>query len=274
MNNNNPFIEVIRVNLEFFTKEGYRLKDKQPLKDYKALADQWLSVRFKLGTFEHETALYELKQGFELARKDATWALKKIGIAFRENRRRNKNLKRSMEKTHAETKRVLEEMEEWVAEAEDKHSAVTSARVLTLKTMVDASEAVKLTYESQSNLVWYFLWADLLFYSAQVRYFVARLVFIALRQIYIIVVFILAFGIGYSWLTGFIRELIIGATPQTKWLGGALLVGGYFIKKYMIDPRLKKHQVRFESRWLKGLCDRLHEARTAVLIARTVERQH
>ncbi|MFM0065012.1 hypothetical protein [Paraburkholderia aspalathi] len=273
MNNDNPFSEVIRISLEFFTKEGIRLKDKQPLKDYKALADRWLSVRFKLGTFEHEIALYELKRDFKLARNDATAALKKIWIAFRERRAQDKNLKRSIKTFTVETKHVLAEMEQWAAKTEGKHPAAASARISTVQNMVEASEAVKRTYQIQSKFVWYFLQADLLFYSVQVKYLFAKSVFIVLRHVYIIVVFILLFGVGYGWLTGLARELIISASPQTKWLSGALVVGGYFIKKYLIDPRLKKHQIRFESKWLMGLCDRLHEARTAALIARTVERQ-
>lgn len=273
MNNEHPIFEVIRVNFEIFKEEGIRLKDKQPIKDYRALAERWLSVRFKLGTFEHETALYELKQDFKLARNDATEALKKIWLAFRERRAQDKNSKRTIDKFQAETKDLLKEMEEWAIKAEGRNYAATSSRVSSMKALAEASEAIKKTHQVHSQFVWYFLWADLLFYSVQVKYLFARSVFISLRHIYIIVVLILICGIGYSWLTGFSKELIIDAAPHVKWLSGALVVAGGFIKKYLIDPRVKKHQIRFESKWLRRLCDRLHEARTAALIGRTMERE-
>jgi hypothetical protein len=87
------------------------------------------------------------------------------------------------------------------------------------------------------------------------------------------VLFILQNAIGSSIFNVGLLLSIIEKSGQ-QWRVLLLLFATQFFKKYFIDPRLKKAQITFESRFLRGLVIRLHNVRASALLSNALNRKN
>ena len=269
----NPFSVFIDQQIKQFAGEVKRLRDRQPLVDYKALVDTFIFIVEKLGTVEHEVALAKLSSEFKLASTESADAWNQIWRDFKHQRRRAIQTERTFAEHSQQTKTQLADLEQSFSEITTEDEDLRQS----MRSCIDAAKrASKIGNEFESGLrkaPWLFLWVDLHSYSVYLRYIIAKLGFFLFRHGFIFLTSILILGIVYSQLTKALIEHFVALAPQWSWFAAALTLGAYVFKKYYFDPKLKKVQIKLETKCLRPLAFQLHIVRTMALMSRTHRRE-
>jgi hypothetical protein len=256
-----------------FTKQCKRLRDKGPLTEYKALIDAFQFVVFKLGTLEHEVALAKLDSDFQYASKESSDAWREIWRDFREHRRKAREADEFSAESHKREAELVAELENAYLEMGMEHRELRES----FRDALDAAKAgmsidigMGRTWRRSS---WLFLLINLYAFTANLRYFVAKVSFFIFRHTFIFATSIIFLGLIYSETSRLGIATITTLYPQWPWLGLALTLFGYFAKKYYFDPKFRKWQIKLESRRLRRLSFQLHIVRTLALYSRTLSRE-
>ena len=268
-----PVAKYMADRMQDFLKECKRLRDKQPLIDYKSLTDTYFFVVTRLGTLEHEVALGRLDLEFRAATRETLDAWRQMWRDFREHRERASEADRIFGQHSAEEKRLLADLEdsaknmpEGPQELQDAFREAVDAAKDAMSVDVDAGSAWR-------RSSWLFLRVNLQAFLIYMRYYTAKASFFIFRHSFIFVTSILALGLGYSETSRAAIGRLAALHPQWPWLSVVLAIAGYLLKKYIVDPQLKKLQVRLETKRLKRLALKLHLLRTMALYSRTLRRE-
>lgn len=268
----NPFQQFFTDRINHFAEEAKRLKDRQPLVEYKGLIDTFYFIGKKLGTVEHEVALAKVACEFKLASIESKDARRTIWRDFKIARARAIATEKSM----AESDRKATEL---LADLEESYSALPEDDELrqSMRSVLDAAHRTNVAGNGLGKGwrkgAWLTLYVNLSAYTVYSRYAYAKGMFFLFRHSFIFLTAILIFGIAYSQASRSGAESLASVLPQWPWAIGLLTVAGYVFKKYIIDPRLKKLQVKLEAKRLRRLAFHLHVVRTMALVSRTVRRR-
>jgi hypothetical protein len=271
---NDPLVAFVFERIEYFEAESRRLKDEGVLMEYKKLIDTLFLVIRKLGTVDHESAMADLSAEYKRAGPEASQAWSEIWRTFSAQRRRSSALKRQFQLTDTEVKRHTRSIEEFLASSEQEpgvDEVVCSLRAAVVA-MKKPHMSRKTFYKVWWPVPWLFLRVNLYAYTVYVRYFLARLKSSILRHSFIVIVSILIGGIAYSKLSAALISVISVSIPQLSWAVAVLTLCVYLLKKYYIDAKVKKLQVRLEAHWFFRVAFHLHLVRTLALISRTQAR--
>ena len=269
----NPFQQFFADRIDHFAAESKRLKDRQPLMDYKKLIDTFYFINKKLGTLEHEVALAKVTEEFNLAAAESADARRTIWHDFKLARAKAVASEKSTAASARKAAELLAGLEKSYAEMTEDNELRESMR-----SALDAAHRLTVPSEGLGRgwrkSAWLSLYVNLNAYTVYVRYAYARAMFFIFRHSFIFVTSILLFGIAYSQASKTGVEQLAAIFPQWPWAVGALTVAAYLIKKYVVDPRIKKLQVKLEASRLRRLAFHLHIVRTMALVSRTVRRRH
>lgn len=266
-----PFQKYILKQIAHFGAEGKRLHDTQPLTDYKTLLEAFYFIYRKLGTIEHEVALHKLDNEFSLAWRETRAAWRKIWHDFVTNRQHAIETERKLSSHDAEDEKMLHDLERSYAEMSHKnHELHHSARAV-LDAIHEFHKVGSELSTDWKKYTWIILRIDLLNYTVYLRYLASRTAFFVFRHAFIFVASIIVLGIFYSRASGVLITQISFLSSQWPW-AAVLTILTYVLKKYYLDPKLKKLQVSMETSRLKPLAIRLHLVRTFALASRTHER--
>lgn len=266
----NPLVDFIGKQIEYFANESRRLRDKGVLVEYKKLVDRLLSIQKKLGTVEHEVALAELSKEYTSARSEALAAWKGIWSTFRAQRGGAKSTASQMKILGNDIAAHIKAIEASLADADQEDAVLVDS---TRKALDAMKQAAARRFETTLwKGPWLLLLVNLQIYTVFVRYFGARLAFLTVRHSFIVVVLVLIFGMAYSKFTSGVNKVVASLAPASPWLLVAVMFGAYVFKKYYIDPRLKRLQVRIEFRWLSRVALHLHMVRMFALLSRAQSR--
>jgi hypothetical protein len=267
---NNPITAFINERITYFKNESFRLRDDRPLVEYKALVDTFFSIVQKLGTIEHEVALAALAEEYKCTTGEAAQAWKEIWRDFFWLRRNNIKVAHHFAHLESEVAARIRSAEEILKDTnvdndvgqelfESIHEALASAKSVTGNRFS----------KKWTNQHWWLLLANLQIYTVYVQYFIARLWFIVLRHSFIIIVSVIICGMVYSKLARLLSGYVSGFVSKWQWAAGLLVIfGAAVLKKYYIDAKIKRIQVRFETRWLSTIAFNLHCVRTLALVSR------
>ncbi len=269
----NPIAAYIKRQMKHFGNECKRLKNKQPLVEYKALVDTFFFIGRRLGTIEHEVALARLDSEFILASKEARNSWQSIWHDFKVRR---------LDAIKTEVSLVEHEgnLNQIISELEDSYSKLGEGDEEFRRSMRAVLDTLHQTTDSQISLgkgwkrgPWLFLWGDLGIFSVYLRYFAAKSAFFIFRHSFIFVTSILIFGIFYSQAAKHLVEWLANLAPQWPWIAAVLTVSAYLLKKYYLDSKLKAWQKSLESRRLRPLAFQLLVVRAMALASRTFEQK-
>lgn len=269
----NPLQQFFVDRIDHFAEEAKRLKDRQPLVEYKVLIDTFHFIGKKLGTIEHEVALAKVESEFKLASNESADARRTIWRDFKLARARAVATEKSMSESGRKAAALLGDLEESYAALPEDDKLRASMRSA-LDAMHRTTNAGNDFGKGWRKSAWLILYVNLSAYTVYIRYAFAKAMFFVFRHSFIFVTSILIFGIAYSQASKTSVEGLASIFPQWSWAVGALTVVAYLIKKYIIDPRLKKLQVKLEAKRLRRLAFHLHVVRTMALVSRTVRRRH
>jgi hypothetical protein len=268
---NNPIEKYMLDQIAHFSKECKRLGDKGPLVEYKALIDSFRQIVTKLGGLEHEVALDALKQEFRAASRESRDAWNGIWKTFRDHRQKakrydaeHKALKKAvviadLEKSYANLGTGFPEMK----------AAIDSCRnAMELSTNTDLNPGAMWRFGS-----WHFLLADLYRFTIYVRYYIAKGRFFLFRHSFTIVTSIIVLGVVMSVVLGELKVILSEIYPQLTWTGIAVVFIWGWVKKYYVDPKIKRLEKKLETRRLLPLAFHLHIVRTMALYSKTAERK-
>ncbi|MCC8944204.1 hypothetical protein H8A97_03580 [Bradyrhizobium sp. Arg62] len=267
--NHNPLTDFIGKYIDHFASEARRLHDKTPLIEYKKLVDSLILVTQKLGTLEHGVALAALSEEYKRATREAVQAWREIWRDFFAARRDVIDVERSNQEAEVH----IREVEESLASTDYRDEELAEAMRSLLMSAKQANAAEAELSKGWNRGPWLLLWASLQNYTVYLRYFVARLFFSVMRHGFIVLVGILIFGMLFSTLMNLARESISGLATALPWPAVLLAFGAYVLKKYYIDPKVQKLQVKLEARWLSSVALNIHFVRTLALLSRTRSRK-
>lgn len=270
----NPFQQFFVDRIDHFAAEAKRLKDRTPLVEYKALVDTFYFIGKKLGTLEHEVALAKVASEFKLASAESGDARRAIWRDFKQQRARSIATEKSMAESDLRASKLLADLEKLYSEMSKDDTDLRTSMRSALDAAHRTTEAGKDFGKGWQNGAWLMLFVNLQAYSVYLRYFYAKAVFFVFRHSFIFITSILLFGIAYSQASKAGIGQLSSLFPQWPWAVGALTVGAYLVKKYYFDPKLKKIQVKLETKRLRRLTFHLHVVRTMALVSRTVRRRH
>lgn len=268
----NPFQQFFVDRIDHFAEEAKRLNDRQPLVEYKGLIDTFYFIGKKLGTVEHEVALAKVASEFKLAAAESADARRTIWQDFKISRARAIATEKSMSESDRKAAALLADLEESYA-AMPKDDELRASMRSVLDAAHNATVAGSDLGKGWRKSAWLMLYVNLSAYTVYVRYFFAKTMFFLFRHSFIFLTSILIFGIAYSQASKTAVESLASIFPQWPWAVGVLTVAAYLVKKYIIDPRLKKLQVKLEARRLRRVAFHLHVVRTMALVSRTVRRR-
>lgn len=264
-----PLTDFIRERIDQLGIECRRLRDKGPLLEYRQLFETMFAVRRELGTPAHEVALDRLNHEYRDAWSESKFAWGQIWESFRRHRGHAEEIHAAFSTYDTEASVTIREIESSLQEATDRDPELTASLRHALDAMKRADAAGRKFASGWNRGPWLFLWADLWIYTVYARYLAARCAVGVLRHSFIIAVAILLFGIGYSKFRDAMTDLISSMSATWPWLTGLTLFGAYLFKKYYVDSKVKKLQVRFETRLLSKLAVHLHFVRAMALLSRT-----
>ena len=268
----NPYLSYIKEQMTHFGAEGQRLRDTKPLEDYKELVDAFFFIGRRLGTIEHEVALQRLDNEFSLAWSEGRSAWRKIWQEFSEQRREAVQTEGTFKVGDRESAKLLADLEKTYAEMDHQTEELRQSMRAALDAAQEADRAGAKLSTGWRKGPWLMLWANLSIYSVYVRYFLSRASFFLFRHAFIFVASILLLGIVYSKVYGILVQSVTDLAPQWPWVAGILAILALIFKKYYLDAKLKKLQVKIETKRLKPLVFHLHIVRTLALAFRTLER--
>lgn len=268
----NPITKFMLERIEDFSAECKRLRDKSPLIEYKALIDRFRLIVTKLGGLEHEVALAALNEEFRAASCESRDAWRGIWRKFREHRQRARILDEEYKARQREGAQLLADLEKSCEKLNDDFPEQN----VSFRSCIDAAKAADDLDLNMGSMwrsgSWQFLLIDLYAFSVYVRYHFAKATFFLFRHSFIAVTSIVIFGFGMSFVMRGTSNTLSELHPQWPWLGAAVAVFGYWMKKYYIDPKIRKLQTKLETRRLSPLAFHLHLARTMALYSRTASR--
>lgn len=269
-----PISSYIKENMEYFAGESKRLLDKGVLVEYWTLASRFLDVEQKLGTRDHEAALNMLAEDFVRARSAVLRDWSETWRSFFRWRSEIKRQDRMRHQSQEELKKILADMEGLALKNDASRSgAVAELNAHLESVMAIARESIGAPSNNFSGLPRAILLMDLRAFSIYLRYLLARCIFLLLRHSFIIFILVFVCGTLYSKGVAMLAEF---AAQHVNTLAGkvALVVFVAAIaKRYLIDPWLKRLQIKIESRWLSKLALKLHFALVLELTSRTARRQ-
>lgn len=264
----NPFLQFILGRIHHFTEESKRLKDRQPLVEYKCLIDTFYFIGKKLGTVEHEVALAKLESELKLAAIESQNARKKIWRDFRRSRAAAIATEHSFSENDRKSAELLTELEKSYAAMPEDDELRASTRSL-LDAFHDTTNAEIDLGKGWRKVAWLMLHVNFCVYMVYAKFFLEKTMFFLFRHSFIFLTSILIFGIAYAKASKIGIESLSLLLPQWPYVVGVLTVSAYVIKKYIIDPRLKKLQIKLEARRLRRLAFQLHIVRTMSLVSGT-----
>ena len=264
-----PLHTYIMSSLQYFSEESKRLKSKEPVEKFKLIVDAYIRIEEKLGQLDHDVALHTIKIEFKNVRRDIAERAKGALTQFLRYRSLASQQARDEQQRKVDSESYLREFREHI----EQLKAIDTALAGDTKDIYDSVvklEALHFSFSSTWRaLSWTGLWIDFQQFGIYVWYLVARTrVFIQFHA-FIFLVPILIMGIGYSMFSEFAIRALLSARPPSLWLGPALVVGVYFVKKYFFDKKLKALQKTVEARLLLPLSQRLLLARTLALQVKT-----
>ena len=270
---NNPIQKYILECIEIFSTECKRLKDKQPLIEYKALIDTLQLTVLKLGGLEHEVALAALDKEFKAASCESREAWSGIWKKFHSHRILARTLDTEHQAFKRDGDRLLADMKKSYGELGDEfpelkesfHRCIDEAKAVTNKDL-NLSDM----WRSGS---WQLLFIDLYAFTVFLRYHFAKVTFFLFRHSFIALTSFIIFGFGMTFLVRGTSTVLSELHPQWPWIGAAVAFFGYWIKKYYIDPKIRKLQIKLEARRLRLLAFHVHLARSMALYSRTTSRE-
>jgi hypothetical protein len=218
--------------MDQFAAECRRLRDREPLVEYKKLVDTLLSIQRNLGTVAHEVAAADLKAEYKKAKPEAAQAWREIWRRFAQQREHAKGIESHFRKLDSEVEAHIREVEESLKHPDATDDKLTDSLRDVLDPMKQANAAGKRLSKGWRKGPWLLLWVDLSIYLVYVRYFAARLVFTVLRHSFILVVAIAIFGIAYSKVAAALTEVTAGFASPWHWVAGALVFASCLFKKY------------------------------------------
>lgn len=272
----NPFEKFVTDRIKHFGEESKRLKDKQPLVEYKDLIDNFYFIHQKLGTLEHEVALDKVASEFRLAASESGDAFRRVWKDFKISLARADRIKSSMIDYDSKTAKYLVDLKKSYSELNDDDDKEFKE---TIKAVIDAedkaTQAAKNFDKGWNKIAWVMLYVNIRTYlMVYVRYGYAKAMFFVFRHSFIFITSILVFGILYSQVSKTGVDYLASIFPQWQWAIPIFAIGAVLFKKYIIDPRVKKLQVKLESNRLRKLAFHLHGVRTMTLVSKTVRRRH
>ncbi|MDY0748748.1 hypothetical protein SNE35_29890 [Paucibacter sp. R3-3] len=270
----NPFLEFTAGRTAHFLEESKRLRSKAPLQEYKVLLDVFDLIFTKLGTVEHEVALAQVSKEFQAVSKEASEVRRSAWRNFQINRREEKVWAAERTAEAKESAELLAEIERAAKEAMDGEISPDMRAALD-ETVAAARQAHTATLpygEEMGGTAWLLLRINLQSYGLYMRYHWARTQFFLVRHGFIFLTSILVFGIAYSQLAKEVISRLVALAPAWPWAVAVLTVLAAMAKKYLIDPRLKKLQVKLETRRLRPLAFQMHIARSLALAMRIARR--
>ena len=269
----NPFQQFFADRIDHFAAESMRLKTRQPLIEYKKLVDTFYFINKKLGTLEHEVVMAKVIEEFKLAAAESVDARRTIWRDFKLARARAVASEKSTAESDRRAAELLAGLEKSYAEMHEDDELRESMR-----SVLDAARRLTVPGNSLGRgwrkSAWLSLYVNLNAYTVYIRYAYARAMFFIFRHSFIFVTSILLFGVAYSEARNTGVDQLAAILPQWPWAVGALTVAAYLVKRYVIDPRIKKLQIKLEARRLRRLAFHLHIVRTMALVSRTVRRRH
>ncbi|MDR7007718.1 hypothetical protein [Paraburkholderia strydomiana] len=270
----NPIVSYIKGNLEYFTEESKRLADKGVLQEYWSLASRFLEVERKLGTSDHETAMRILAEDFIRARSAVVRDWNETWHSFFRWRAESKERDREQRQSQDELERILAEMEALTLKDDAIHSEAAAALNAHLKSVLEVARATVETPPIRfSGLPRALLLIDLRAFSVYLRYLLARCAFLFLRHSFIVFVLVFVCGTLYSKSAAALASLAAEHVAALSGRIAFIVFAAAVAKRYLLDPRLKRLQVKLESRWLTRLALKLHSALTLELTSRTARRR-
>jgi hypothetical protein len=224
----------------------------------------------KLGTIEHEAALAELSREHSSARSEAIAEWKAIWETYSEQKAIVKSVRTEQGSgLGIDTKAVRASLEGNA----DFYPELTNSMMGKVDLLEQVDASLNEFTKSLSKAPQYMLLVDLQMFFVFVKYFAARIAFLAMRHSFIIFVAILIFGVTYSRVVAGMTDFMEAYFPEWPWLGAALILGAALVKKYYVDAKLKKVQTRLEAHWLSRFALHLHMVRAYALLSRTKSRQ-
>ena len=124
----NPFQQFFADRIDHFAAESKRLRDRQPLVDYKKLIDTFYFIGKKLGTLEHEVALAKVAEEFKRASAESADARRTIWRDFKLSRARALATEKSMAESDRRATELLAQLEKSYAEMKEDDELRASMR--------------------------------------------------------------------------------------------------------------------------------------------------
>ena len=147
----------------------------------------------------------------------------------------------------------LDNLERSVAAAKDDDRALNESLERALQSFRELARVKVSMSDSYYKLSWFTLLINLRLLRVYAHYLLNRTsVFLAFHA-FVFLVPIAILGVGYSALSKYLIDYIALLGSQTPWIVAALTVGAYAIKKYILDKKLKRLQVSFETSLYKRL---------------------
>lgn len=268
-----PIQKYILERFADFSDECKRLRDKGPIIEYKALVDSFQLIVTKLGDLEHEVALATLNKEFRAASREAREAWSGIWRKFHEHRQRAKILDVEHKARQKEEAQLIAELEKSYSEFDDDFPEMKASLRSCLDAMKVAADVDLNPGTMWRSGSWHFLLVDLYGLSVYVRYYFAKGAFFVFRHSFIVITSIILLGLAMSRVSGEISKILTQLNPQWPWVGAAVAIFWSWMKKYYVDPKMKRLQTKLETRRLRPLAFHVHLARTMALYSRTLERR-
>lgn len=260
-----PVTQLILDQIDYFGDLAVQRGDEGPLSAFKEITDAFQEIDRCLGTLEHEVALDQLKRGLRSLRGQSASGIKRTWLGFWRVRQRAKEIRVQESVRSARMSAQLENLERSVAAAKDDDRALNESMERALHSFRELARVKVSMSDSYYKLSWFTLLVNLRLLRVYAQYLLNRTsVFLAFHA-FVFLVPIAILGIGYSALSKYLIDYIALLASQTTWIVAALTVGAYAIKKYILDKKLKRLQVSFETSLYRRLNVSLLVARTLAL---------
>lgn len=260
-----PITQLILDQIDYFGDVAIQRGHKGPISAFKEITDAFQVIDRCLGTLEHEVALDELKRGLRSLRGQAASGIKRTWLGFWRVRRRAEEIRLQESVRSATISAELEKLERSVAAAKDDDRVLNESMERALQSFRELAPVRVSMSNSYYKLSWFTLLVNLRLLRIYAKYLINRTsVFLAFHA-FVFLVPIAILGIGYSALSKYFIDYIALLSSQTPWIVVAFTVGAYAIKKYLLDKKLKKIQISFETSLYRKLNVSLLVARTLAL---------
>ena len=263
-----PITQFILVQIDFFGDESAKRGTEEPLKNFKETTDAFYEVAQCLGTLKHEVALDLLKRGFSALKGEGARGLRDAWNDFWSMRKRAHQLRHDEEARALRLSAKLQTLEAAVANAKTKESPVAESMERALEAARNLARVNLTMSESYSKTSWFTLIANGRLLSLYFRYVLHRIRVFLIFHSFVFLVPIAIFGIGYSFASKFFIEHLSLLVTQAPWVVVALTLAAYALKKYVLDKKLKKLQIKLEASLYAKLNMSLLMAQTLTLRGR------